>query len=204
MKRHYPFLLEPLPYAYEDLDPVINARTLTFHHDKHLQTYVDNLNRALEAHPAYHDWELEKLLLNLESLPESIRVPVRNNAGGVYNHELYFACMGRPGQKPGPRLMDALERSFGSFDAFKSRLKEAALGQFGSGWAWLVKDAEGGLHIVRTPNQDTPLHGNVKPLLLVDVWEHAYYLQYQNRRAEYVDQWFHVVDWGQVEKRAFD
>ncbi len=198
--KTYPFELEPLPYSYEALEPSIDARTLTFHHDRHLQTYVDNLNKALEPYPAYHGWTLEELLLRLEGLPENLRPAIRNNAGGVYNHELYFACMGRQTQGPEGELKAGIEAAFGSLDNFKNELKAAALSQFGSGWAWLIADAEDGFHIVRTPNQDTPLRANVKPLLLVDVWEHAYYLQYQNRRAEYVDKWFEAVDWEQVEK----
>lgn len=203
-ERHYPFTLQPLPYAYDALKPILDARTLNFHHDKHLQTYVDNLNKALESHTAYHGWSLEKLIGNLESLPENIRTPIRNNAGGVYNHELYFSCMKAPGEsgnKPGGRMGEEITKAFGSYEDWKDQMKEAACTQFGSGWAWLVADAESGLHIVKTPNQDTPLRGNVKPLLLVDVWEHAYYLGYQNRRADYVEAWFSLIDWEEVAKR---
>ena len=201
MSKHYPFTLEPLPYAYDALSPVLDARTLEFHHDKHLQTYVDNLNAALKDAPSYQTWELERLILQLDSLPENLRTPVRNNAGGVYNHELYFASMTGGESRPGPAMLRELEKTFGSYEAWKEQMKQAALTQFGSGWAWLIADAEDGLHIVKTPNQDTPLRARVRPLLLVDVWEHAYYLQYQNRRAEYLDRWFGLIDWQAVESR---
>ena len=204
MSKHYPFTLEPLPYAYDALSPVLDARTLEFHHDKHLQTYVDNLNAALKDAPSYHTWELERLILQLDSLPENLRTPVRNNAGGVYNHELYFASMTGGESRPGPAMLRELEKAFGSYEAWKEQMKQAALTQFGSGWAWLIADAEDGLHIVTTPNHDTPLRARVHPLLLVDVWEHAYYLQYQNRRAEYLDRWFGLIDWQAVESRLKD
>lgn len=201
MPRHYPFTLQPLPYAYDSLAPVLDARTLEFHHDKHLQTYVDNLNATLKDAPAYHDWSLEKLIMHIDSLPENLRTPVRNNAGGVYNHELYFTAMTGEANQPGTAMQRGLEKAFGSFEEWKTQMKQAALTQFGSGWAWLIADAEDGLHIVKTPNQDTPLRARVRPLLLVDVWEHAYYLQYQNRRAEYLDLWFSLIDWRAAEAR---
>ncbi|WP_195985414.1 superoxide dismutase [Clostridium sp. D33t1_170424_F3] len=201
MSQHYPFTLEPLPYAYDALEPQIDAETLHFHHDKHLQTYVDNLNKTLEKYPDYHDWSLEKLISQGDSLPEAIRTPVRNNAGGVYNHQLYFRCMGpEKDTRPSQRLLEEINRYFGSFEDWKEKMKNAAVTQFGSGWAWLVVDPEGRMHVVKTPNQDTPLPNFMRPLLLVDVWEHAYYLQYQNRRPEYVDRWFSVINWKQVEE----
>lgn len=201
MSQHYPFTLEPLPYAYDALEPQIDAETLHFHHDKHLQTYVDNLNKTLEKVPDYHDWSLEKLITQGDSLPEAIRTPVRNNAGGVYNHQLYFRCMGpEKDTRPSQKYMEELNRYFGSFEDWKEKMKTAAVTQFGSGWAWLVVDQEGRMHVVKTPNQDTPLPSFMRPLLLVDVWEHAYYLQYQNRRPEYVDRWFSVINWKQVEE----
>ena len=156
MSKHYPFTLEPLPYAYDALSPVLDARTLEFHHDKHLQTYVDNLNAALKDAPSYHTWELERLILQLDSLPENLRTPVRNNAGGVYNHELYFASMTGGESRPGPAMLRELEKAFGSYEAWKEQMKQAALTQFGSGWAWLIADAEDGLHIVKTPNPCGP------------------------------------------------
>lgn len=201
MSQHYPFTLEPLPYAYDALEPQIDAETLHFHHDKHLQTYVDNLNKTLENYPDYQDWSLEKLITQGDSLPEAIRTPVRNNAGGVYNHQLYFRCMGpEKDTRPSQRLLEEINRYFGSFEDWKEKMKNAAVTQFGSGWAWLVVDQEGRMHVVKTPNQDTPLPSFMRPLLLVDVWEHAYYLQYQNRRPEYVDRWFSVINWKQVEE----
>lgn len=200
MSKQYPFTLEPLPYEYEALEPVLNAETLHFHHDKHLQTYVDNLNKALEPFEDYHHMSLEKLITQYADLPEGLKTSVRNNGGGVYNHELYFKCMGKHSGKPSGELAKAIDESFQSFEDWKKQMKEAALTQFGSGWAWLVKTREGALRIVKTLNQDTPLPEGSAPLLLVDVWEHAYYLQYQNRRAEYLDNWFNIINWEQVEK----
>lgn len=205
MDRHYPFELQPLPYSYHELSPELDELTLHFHHDKHLQTYVDNLNKALEPYPNFHDWTLEELLIKNEVLPEEIRQPVKNNAGGVYNHELYFHCMGKnKGSKPEGTLAEAINVDFGSYGEFKAKFKQEALNQFGSGWAWLIHDVKCGLHIIRLPNQDTPLPYQVYPLLLVDVWEHAYYLQYQNRRAEYLDYWFQIVDWQKIGKKYHD
>ena len=209
MPSHYPFAPEPLPYDYEALEPYLNAETLRFHHDKHYQTYCDNLNRALESHPDYHQRTLEELLTGIDALPETARTAVRNNAGGVYSHALYFDSMTPCAAEPGGELAAAIERSFGSFDECKRQLREAALGQFGSGWAWLCAEGrgcgcEGGhgrLRVVKTPNQDTPLASGLRPLFLVDVWEHAYYLQYQNRRPEYLDSWFHLIDWEQAGRR---
>ena len=198
LKAHYPFTLEPLPYAYDALEPVLDARTLSFHHDKHLQTYVDNLNKALEPLTDLHDRSLEALIAGLDDVPEESRAAVNNNAGGVYNHQLYFRCMGNGGGRPTGALATAIDSAFGSFDQWKEEMKAAALHQFGSGWAWLIADAQGGMHILSTANQNTPLAYDVRPLLLVDVWEHAYYLQYQNRRADYVDNWFSVINWDVV------
>lgn len=200
MNRHYPFTLSPLPYSYEALQPQIDAQTLHFHHDRHLQTYVDNLNKALEGYPEFYDWSLQKLLTQCDRLPEKIRIPVKNNAGGVYNHELYFKTMAAPenGTKPSPELLLAIEKCFCSFDLWKKAMKEAGLTQFGSGWAWLVKDEYNDLFVMKTLNQDTPVSTGVTPLLLVDVWEHAYYLQYQNRRADYLENWFSLINWDAV------
>lgn len=205
MSQHYPFSLEPLPYAYDALAPNIDARTLEFHHDKHLKTYTDNLNKTLEPYPALHTYSLEKLLLSVPVLPDSIRTAVRNNAGGVYNHQLYFASMRSPRENNAPTgaLLQALENSFGSLDAFWQAFRKAALGVFGSGYAWLVAEC-GNSHKLRidaTPNQNTPLEADVCPLLLVDVWEHAYYLQQQNRRDTYVDLFRPLIDWDVVAQR---
>lgn len=194
---HYPFPLQPLPYDYDALSPAIDARTLHFHHDKHLKTYVDNLNKTLSSYPAYHTWSLYQLLTRLNDIPSVIRTAVRNNAGGVYNHQLYFNTMTGNPSEPSEALSARIADSFGSYDLWKIQMKEAAVSQFGSGWAWLVLSGDGFLRIVKTANQDTPLP--LKPILLVDLWEHAYYLQYQNLRADYVDNWFDLIDWRAVE-----
>ena len=197
----YPFVVQPLPYEYDALTPVLDSTTLHFHHDKHYKTYVDNLNSALSDYPELQKKTLRELLSSLDTLPMQIRTAVRNNGGGVYNHELYFHSMKSPvGQMPGGNLAEAIERDFGSYIQWKEQIKAAALSQFGSGWAWLVTDENGKLSIVQTANQDTPDLKRVTPLLLVDVWEHAYYLQYQNRRADYVDGWFDLINWKRVEK----
>lgn len=198
----YPFTLPPLPYAYNALEPIIGRRTMHFHHDKHMQAYVDNLNKALAPYPAFHNWTLEQLLTNLSDLPAEIRTAVRNNAGGVYNHLLYFDGMSGRETRPSPLLRAAIADEFGSYKEWKSKMKEAGMGVFGSGWAWLVLDDRGRLAIVQTPNQDVP--HPLRPLLLVDVWEHAYYLQYQNLRANYLDAWFRLINWPLVEKRYLE
>lgn len=202
MNNHYPFSLMPLPYSYNALKPYLDETTLCFHHDKHLKTYVDNLNKVLEDKPDYHSWNLEKILMNLSEFPESIRTTVKNNAGGVYNHELYFCCMRPEGcEHPPGKVGKAIELSFRSLEQWEKEMKEAAVSQFGSGYAWLVMDAKQGLQIVKSSNQDTPISKTVTPLLNVDVWEHAYYLQYQNRRSSYVDNWFYIINWDFVEQR---
>lgn len=197
----YPFSLMPLPYPYNGLTPYIDAATVCFHHDKHLRTYVNNLNDLLRPLPQFHSWPLEKILLNLDAFPSDIRTKVKNNAGGVYNHELYFSCMGES-RNPAPcgRLASEISLAFGSFESWRQKMKEAALAQFGSGYAWLVWEQKK-LKIVQTANQDTPLSSSTVPLLPVDIWEHAYYLQYQNRRECYVENWFFVINWRFVEKR---
>ncbi len=201
MCEHYPFSLEPLPYAYDALVPVLDEETLHFHHDKHLQAYVDNLNNTLKPCPQLHQKSLENLLCGLDTLPEPLRTAVRNNAGGVYNHQLYFRLMG-PCRFDGPleKTKAKLIEAFGSYEQWKAKMKEAAVSQFGSGYAWLVCK-NGRLCIEKTPNQNTPCLKTCKPVLLVDVWEHAYYLQYQNRRAEYVENWFSIINWEEVERR---
>ncbi len=200
MSCMYPFELKPLPYDYEALAPALDAQTLHFHHDKHLQTYVDNLNKVLAPYPEYQNLSLRSLLTRLESLPQPLCTGVRNNAGGVFNHQLYFDCMAPAQQsgKPSQCLQDAIQRDFGNLEQLLSQLKQAALGQFGSGWAWLVTTAEGTLSICSTPNQDVPNLCKFVPLLLVDVWEHAYYLGYQNRRADYFDAWTTLIHWSLV------
>ena len=200
MNEHYPFSLPPLPYAYSALEEQISGETLGYHHDKHFAAYVDNLNKALEPYPAFHDWPLEKLVREYGSLPLEIAAAVRNNAGGVYNHTCYFANLtsAQNSGKPDPVLEAQLLLVFGTLEHFQKKFKEAALGQFGSGYAWLTADDEGTLSIEKTANQDAPFPRH--PLLTVDVWEHAYYLDYQNRRADYFDTWWRLVDWNQVSK----
>ena len=201
MNSHYPFELPPLPYSYNALEPYIDSATLNFHHDKHFKAYVDNLNRALENLPAYQNWTLGRLIRENCRLPFQLQTAVWNNAGGVYNHELYFRVLGRPGGKAEPgRLSRAIEATYGSFEAFEERFKQCALSQFGSGYAWLVSDCRGRLKILNTMNQDTPLPRGFCPVLLADVWEHAYYLQYQNRRAEYLDAFFRVLNLAEAEQ----
>ena len=199
-KETYPFRLPELPYAYHALEPFIDQRTMYFHHDKHLKTYIDNLNKALEAYPEYQTWTLEELLTRLSELPEELRTPVRNNGGGVYNHEMYFHLMAPAGQPFSTEVAEA----FGGEDNWNRQMKAAALGQFGSGFAWLVRDTTGALKIIALPNQDNPLTIGLQPILPLDVWEHAYYLKNQNLRSDYIDDWFHVINWNAVEQRLKD
>ena len=197
MEQHYPFSLPPLPYAYDVLLPQIDEKTLHFHHDKHFAAYVDNLNKLLADQPEYQSWSLEQLCRDWCQLPDDIRQSVRNSAGGVYNHDLYFKTMApAPASVPSGDLAGAVTRDFGDLQALKDALTTAALGVFGSGWAWLVSDREGRLSVQKTANQDTPLP--LCPLLTCDGWEHAYSLQYQNRRAEYFENWWQLVDWPQL------
>lgn len=199
-KETYPFRLPELPYACHALEPFIDQRTMYFHHDKHLKTYIDNLNKALEAYLEYQTWTLEELLTRLPELPEELRTPVRNNGGGVYNHEMYFHLMAPAGQPFSTEVAEA----FGGEDNWKRQMKAAALGQFGSGFAWLVRDTTGALKIIALPNQDNPLTIGLQPILPLDVWEHAYYLKHQNLRSDYIDDWFHVINWNAVEQRLKD
>jgi len=198
----YPFSLPDLGYPYDALEPHIDARTMEIHHGKHHAGYTNNLNKALEGHPDLHDKSAEDLLRELDRVPEAIRTAVRNNGGGYVNHTLFWDIM-RPGgaDRPSGDLSGALDAAFGSFDAFKEKLQSAAAGQFGSGWGWLVVEPGGGLRIVSTPNQDSPLSQGLTPILGVDVWEHAYYLKYQNRRPDYLTAWWNVVNWNAVEDR---
>nr|WP_296461406.1 superoxide dismutase [uncultured Acetatifactor sp.] len=201
----YPFVARPLPYEYDALVPVLDAETLTFHHDKHYKTYVDNLNSALSDYPELQKKSLTELLSDISMLPGAVQTAVRNNGGGVYNHELYFDSMREPaGQEPDGALAEAIERDFGSYRQWKEQMKPAAVSKFGSGWAWLVADKDGRLSIVQTSNQDVPDLEEYMPILLVDVWEHAYYLQYQNRRADYVESWFGLINWRKAGKRYED
>ncbi|MDR0963134.1 MAG: superoxide dismutase [Clostridium sp.] len=198
----YPFVTQPLPYEYDALSPIIDETTLHVHHDKHYQTYVNNLNSTLADYPELQKLSLRELLGQISNLPSGIITPVRNNGGGVFNHQLYFGSMTIPNQEdPTGALAEAIERDFGSLLQWREGMKQAALGQFGSGWAFLVLDTTGKLLIVKVANQDVPDFSLYTPLLLVDVWEHAYYLQYQNRRADYVDGWFKLINWRKVAKR---
>jgi Fe-Mn family superoxide dismutase len=197
-----PFTLPPLPYSYDALEPFIDAQTMQIHHDKHHAAYVANLNKAIGQMPSISgSLAIVSLLQNLSSLPENIRTAVRNNGGGHYNHSLFWQMMKKNGGgTPTGELAKAIDTAFGSFSAFKESLTKAALGQFGSGWAWLVLDGKQ-LKIEATANQDTPLSAGRTPLLGVDVWEHAYYLKYQNKRVDYVNAWFNVVNWDFVSER---
>jgi len=198
----YPFKLPELGYAFNALEPHIDARTMEIHHGKHHAAYTNNLNAALEKHSDLHNRSAEDLIKNLNTLPEDIRTAVRNNGGGFINHNLFWDIM-RPGgaQKPEGNLAKEIDSAFGSFDAFKEALTKAAVGRFGSGWGWLVVDSSGKLAVVSTPNQDNPITDGARPILGVDVWEHAYYLNYQNRRPDYVAAWWHVVNWSTVADR---
>ena len=195
------FELPKLPYAVDALEPYIDAQTMTLHHDKHHQTYVTNLNGAIEKHPELGEKSLEDLLMDLNSVPEDVRTVVRNHGGGTWNHSMFWEIMGpNAGGAPKGELAQAVDAAFGSFDAFKPEFEKAANGRFGSGWAWLVKKGNG-LAIVSTANQDNPMSEGMTPVMGIDVWEHAYYLKYQNRRAEYVTNWWNVVNWDAVAAR---
>ena len=194
------FLLPELKYSYDALEPHIDQLTMETHHSKHHQAYVDNLNKALEGHEKFQEMKIEDILKSLEELPENIRTAVRNNGGGHYNHTLFWDMMSANSVgKPEGELAKKIDEDLGGFDKFKEDFKKAALGQFGSGWAWLVLD-NGKLAIVSTPNQDNPISQGKKPLLGIDVWEHAYYLKYKNKRADYIDSWWNVVDWKKIEE----
>jgi Fe-Mn family superoxide dismutase len=194
--------LPPLPYDYAALEPHIDAQTMTLHHDKHHNTYVTNLNTAIEKHPELGSKSPEDLLRDLSSVPEDIRTAVRNNGGGHVNHTMYWTIMGpNGGGEPTGPIADAINQTFGSFDAFKEQFNAAGAARFGSGWVWLVRDSSGSLSITSTANQDNPLSDGQFPILGNDVWEHAYYLKYQNRRPEYLGAWWNVVNWDEVNNR---
>lgn len=193
------FVLPPLPYAYDALEPHLDAQTMELHHAKHHRTYVTNLNNALKDHPDLLAKPVEQLLRDLASLPATVRTGVRNQGGGHYNHLLFWTCMKpKGGGDPTGKLADAITKKFGSVAAFKEQFSTAATKHFGSGWAWLVKDKDTALSIVTSANQDSPVSDGFIPLLGVDVWEHAYYLKFQNRRAEFVAAWWNVVNWDAV------
>ncbi len=198
-----PFELAPLPYAHDALEPYIDKMTMEIHHGKHHQAYVTNLNKALESAPELAGKSLEELLANnLAIVPENIRTAVRNNGGGHWNHTMFWNIMGpNAGGAPAGNVGAAINAAFGSFDAFKEKFGAAGVGRFGSGWAWLIKTAAGGVEIISTPNQDNPLMEGKNAILGLDVWEHAYYLKYQNRRPDYIKEWWNVVNWAAVEAR---
>lgn len=196
------FELPKLSYSYDALEPFLDAKTMELHHSKHHATYVAKLNEVLAQAPEWQDKTLKELLTSLEKLPESIRTAVRNHGGGHFNHSLFWQIMApKAGGEPKGKLNKALIDSFGSFPAFKEQFTKAAVGIFGSGWAWLVKDDSSKLSITITPNQVSPISEGLVPLLTLDVWEHAYYLKFQNRRAEYIEAWWNVVNWAEVAKR---
>jgi Fe-Mn family superoxide dismutase len=195
------FELPALPYAYEALEPYIDAQTMHLHHDKHHQAYTDNFNAALAKAPALAGKSAEDILRDLNSVPEEIRTAVRNNGGGYVNHDMFWKIMGpnAGGQPTGP-IADAIKKTFGDFTQFQEKFNDAGAKQFGSGWAWLVLGNDG-LKVISTPNQDSPLSQGLHPIMGNDVWEHAYYLKYQNRRPEYLKAWWNVVNWNEVNAR---
>ena len=201
-----PHALPKLPYAFDALEPHIDARTMEIHHDKHHAAYVNNLNAALDKHPELHEKKLEDLLGNLAAVPEDIRTAVRNNGGGHWNHSLFWQLLSPHGAgQPAGQLARAISASFGSFDAFKEKFAQAATGRFGSGWAWLAVGADRKLCICSSPNQDNPIMKGVSEcsgvvILGLDVWEHAYYLKYQNRRADYIAAWWSLVNWSKADE----
>ena len=196
--------LPPLPYDYAALEPHIDAQTMQLHHGKHHQAYVNNLNAALDKHPDLYEKTLEDLLRGINATPEDIRTTVRNNGGGHHNHSLFWTIMAPAGKggggEPSGALTDAIKKAFGGFAPFKEQLSTAGTTRFGSGWAWLAL-ANGKLDVFSTANQDSPLMEGKIPLLGLDVWEHAYYLKYQNRRPDYIDAWWNVVDWSRIAER---
>jgi superoxide dismutase, Fe-Mn family len=196
------FELPPLPYDYAALEPHIDTQTMQIHHDKHHAAYVNNLNTALEKHADLQSKSPEDLIRDLNSLPEDIRTAVRNNGGGHVNHTMFWQIMGpNAGGEPTGEVANAIKSAFGDFNAFKEQLNKAGMGRFGSGWAWLIVDGSGAVKITSTANQDNPMMEGQRPVLGVDVWEHAYYLKYQNRRADYLNAWWNVINWAEVNKR---
>lgn len=197
----YPFKLPELGYAYDALEPHIDAKTMEIHHSKHHNAYTTNLNAALEKHPDLQGKEAEDLIRNLLQVPEDIRGAVRNNGGGYINHNLFWEIMTPGGSnKPTGKLASEIDSTFGGFDAFKEAVQKAGVGRFGSGWAWLTVDGGGKLQVTSTANQDSPISDGLTPLLGLDVWEHAYYLKYQNKRPDYIKAWWDVVNWDAVAK----
>lgn len=196
------FKLPELKYAYDGLEPHIDKQTMEIHHTRHHQTYVDNLNKALEGHDKFKEINIWELIRDLNSVPDDIKTAVRNNGGGHLNHTLFWSIMSPDGGgNPVGEVAKKIDENLGGFEKFKEVFKKAALGRFGSGWAWLVVNKEGNLEVVSTPNQDNPITEGLNPILGIDVWEHAYYLKYQNKRPDYVDAFWNVVDWNKVEEK---
>jgi superoxide dismutase, Fe-Mn family len=195
------YTLQPLGYAFDALEPFIDAKTMEIHHDKHHQTYVTNLNNAVANHPELEKKSPIELISDLQSLPEAVQTAVRNNGGGVVNHNMYWQQLKKDVPLPTGKLADAIKKQFTSIDGLKDQITKAGLGRFGSGWAWLIIDGGGNLAVTSTANQDSPLSSGHIPLLTVDVWEHAYYLKYQNRRADYLAAFWNVVNWNDVVER---
>ena len=194
-----PYQLPELKFAYDALEPFIDAKTVEIHHGKHHKTYVDRFNAAIAGKPQIENLSGEEILINLDKVPEDARAAVRNNGGGAVNHSLYWSVIApKAGGEPKGPVADAIKAAFGTFAEFKVKFSDAALTQFGSGWAWLVVNKENKLEIVKTLNQDSPLSAGKKPILLIDVWEHAYYLKYQNRRPEYIEAFYNVINWEKV------
>lgn len=197
----YPYQLPELPYSFEALEPFIDSKTMEIHYNKHHASYVTKLNEALANWPEWQEKELEELLENLNSLPEEIKTTVKNQGGGHYNHSLFWQILKKnEGRKPGGELLEAINKNFGDFANFKEIFSKTAASVFGSGWAWLVKENLN-LLVVSTPNQDTPLSLKQTPILCLDLWEHAYYLKYQNRRQEYIESWWSIVNWEIAEEK---
>jgi superoxide dismutase, Fe-Mn family len=193
--------LPKLKYSYNALEPYIDEMTMTIHHSKHHAAYINNLNVALEKYPDLQEKTVEELILSLDSLPDSIKAAVRNNGGGHLNHTFFWSILSPEGKgQPEGEFMEAINSKFGNFTAFKEEFSKAAATRFGSGWAWLVLNKSGELSVVSTPNQDSPISEGLRPILGLDVWEHAYYLKYQNRRPDYVSEWWNVVDWAEVSR----
>ncbi len=196
------FELSPLPYNYDALDPYIDAQTMQLHHDLHHQAYVNNLNAAVEKYPELQSKSPEELIKDLSSLPQDITGAVRNNGGGHVNHTMFWQIMApNAGGEPTGAIAQAISENFGDFESFKQKFNDAGTKQFGSGWVWLVRTSDGKIEITSSPNQDNPMSGGHFPIMGNDVWEHAYYLKYQNRRAEYLKQWWNVVNWDEVNNR---
>ena len=200
--NYYPFVNLPLPYEYNALEPFIDEKTMHLHHDKHLETYINNLNAVLQENPRLQKMSLEQLIRNASRFPKELQTAVRNNAGGVYNHRFFFDTLANPANRePTGNLARAISCRFGSFNAFRDEFKKAALSVFGSGYAWLVSD-RGVLRIITTPNQNSPIEQNLCPILAIDVWEHAYYLKHYNVRADYIDDWLQIINWDRAQQNC--